>query len=382
MTYGFFLAALACLGPVAAGPERPPGLSPFPPAAWKVGDSWAILIDPPGEGADSGTATPAPVAMHVLVSGKVELRGEPHWKLDFLTPGRAGKPAGPDFRLFVRQEDGAPTLLVRGPTADERAVRVVGEVPLIWDPPAGVPLDLFFTPLTYRQTVFPDKASTLTVERSLTDDHVLVLEATYRPAGDAAPLVVRQTWAPGEKWWREFVRYRGGRKELSARIDPRSLTPAPARPPAGKTPGLRDDGRLAARLTAELHQPNLSAVVGRIGAAAGLDLSLEERLGEADPPLGSVSWKNAPAWQAMEDLAASLGPDAHWEPTEGGYRLHAPLPPSRLGVDRHRWFVALLGAGGFAVLASLIVWRGWRRSARGRTGQGPGESPGTAASPP
>ena len=316
-------------------------LIPLPPSLWKIGDGWPLMVErfpPPaadGKGHDPG---PTRYPIHVIVAGLNEQQFPPKWDVQFLLKGQA--PAGVEgpYQMMVRQADGAVNRIGREGAATNDAVREVGEVRVVTAPPAGFPVEMFFEPLDYEQDEFKNAQGTLTLHRQ-TDGPTLTVEATYQPAG-GEPIMVRQKWVQGEKWWRDYERYRGGRRELHAWLEaPAGVNPAhdkdtPPRPPTepDDIAALRQDPRLQMPLTFDLQQPRLSDLTRRIQNATGVPLTLQDGLDRDTPKLGGQSFRGVPAWLVMRQTAPLVAPDAHWEKEHDGYQFAAsgrPFPPSR-----------------------------------------------------
>ncbi|HEY7425599.1 MAG TPA: hypothetical protein VH682_15310, partial [Gemmataceae bacterium] len=241
----------------------------------------------------------------------------------------------------------------------------------------GFPLELF--PLDPIRLRGGQPHADLTITRQMFGDRT-ILEATIRT--DTRPEVrIRQTWAAGEKWWREYERSINGRKDLHAR---RFLPASSPRGRSGLSPPqdkqtelLSRDPRLQTLLTLNMKGQSLQALLDHLFQQTGVHLEMAANLASEDPLFGGLSMRGTPVWRVMQQLAIQNVIEGHWEKTEAGYRLlgaaRNPAPPSarshtdpRTKSTRRLRLYATLGATSLLIFSVLLVVR-WRQKKAERT---------------
>ena len=403
--------------------SAPPRFLPLPPSIWKAGDGWPLVVEysspearaAVGSGKNDPSKAVKPVRYEmVVVVTSWPNRPIPSWYVKFLVP-RKDAPAkvGQQGGMIVQTKDGLVVSALldhfEGPIrkVDFAApIQTVGEVEIITNPPEGFPMDVFFAPMDYDQSEFTSAGNRLTLKKEQSENKI-TLEATYKPAkGDE--LRVRQVWMQGEKWWREFERYRGGKKELrawipdfyfakqkekerrKAALDAKGQSGASAtqRPQPGKEPPparedereLRDDPRLRVPLNLQLKQSTVEQVLQHLRTATTVELDSDANLNLNVVAFGSLSLTNVPAWQVMMKLATCPAVAGRWQKSDTGYRLFgappAP-PPSRVSIS---WRVSLSMVA-LGVILALLYWFRKRQAQHTQTTSKPPVDPKLPSSP-
>jgi uncharacterized lipoprotein YddW (UPF0748 family) len=141
-------------------------------------------------------------------------------------------------------------------------------------------------------------------------------------------------------------------------------------------PSLRTDPRLAVRLTLDLKSPKLPTILEQVQKATKLAVVTDNSFDMDQPVFGSVSWRNLPAWQVMEQLTQSPAVKGRWEKSKEGYRLVAivpldaqtenPSPPKTEKPESHpegstRWWLVFVGSLCLLGLGYLAVRFGFTR---------------------
>jgi len=93
---------------------------------------------------------------------------------------------------------------------------------------------------------------------------------------------------------------------------------------------LRSDVKLQAKMTVTEADAKLTDLLERLNKCTGLRLTLADNLKKHEPMIGSVQWKDSPAYLFM-DLIAERGLDGgRWLKTDDGYRLEGVVRPARV----------------------------------------------------
>jgi hypothetical protein len=129
------------------------------------------------------------------------------------------------------------------------------------------------------------------------------------------------------------------RRRFAERPAPTVPPPAGVAPKVGASPSpppsfapitWRTDPRLRAGVTMDLKSPTVDDVLRELRRATGVDLSRADDVQQNTAALGSLSTRAVPAWQIMEQLAASKRVEGTWEPDGDGYRLVSNGAPVRI----------------------------------------------------
>jgi hypothetical protein len=159
----------------------------------------------------------------------------------------------------------------------------------------------------------------------------------------------------------------------AANTPPRMVVTEPA--PPGTAPHHADP-RLRAKLSLDLKAPSVDDVLQELRKGTGVALTRADGIQNQHPAVGSISVRGVPAWQVMDDLAASKRVEGRWESegSEGaGYRLvpngnpvtipeaeqAAAVPPGRSPGAK-----LLLGLLLVLTVVSVAIWVWWNRSLR------------------
>ncbi|CAM9904873.1 unnamed protein product, partial [Phaeothamnion confervicola] len=115
------------------------------------------------------------------------------------------------------------------------------------------------------------------------------------------------------------------KRRVAERPDP-PVAPAPppsapaVAPPSGPVT-WRTDPRLRTPVTLDLKAPTVDDLLRELRQATGVDLSRANDVQHEKPALGSISTRDVPAWQLMEQVATSKRVEGKWETAGTGYRL-------------------------------------------------------------
>jgi hypothetical protein len=316
LVMGWLLAPAAALG-------AEPAVEPV--ARWTSGAAFQLEVAP---------AEPdvKPFAMHVVVLWRDQSEELNSWRLLFAAHPNAPKNLGPNHIVYVSKSSGWPRQVqLNAAGLPIQPLVSVGGLTFFDRAPRGFPVEVF--PLRETNESLDNGRTAIRVAQTPEGD-TTVWEATCRTEG--REVRVRQRWAAGEPWWRDYERFVNGRKDLSAR---RTAIPKPAPSSQGKQspklpdPGsrvLRADSRLQALVTVLADDPGLDTVLAKLQDATGLTFAVAPNLFSHVPSLGSVQMRNAPAWSVMDLLAQTQLRGGRWERVPGGYVLHgesAAVPP-------------------------------------------------------
>jgi hypothetical protein len=84
---------------------------------------------------------------------------------------------------------------------------------------------------------------------------------------------------------------------------------------------LRSPPEFQVKLSVDFKAPKAQEVVDRLRAVTGVELTLDDSVDREQAAFGSLSFRNAPAWVVMEQLAKSKYIQGRWERAGDGYRL-------------------------------------------------------------
>jgi len=90
--------------------------------------------------------------------------------------------------------------------------------------------------------------------------------------------------------------------------------------PPGDTP-VHTDPRLRVPLSFDLASPSVDDLLRELHKATGVDFTHADGIQNKRPAFGSLSLRGVPAWQVMDDVAASKRVEGRWEVDGAGYRL-------------------------------------------------------------
>ena len=182
--------------------------------------------------------------------------------------------------------------------------------------PAGFPAELY--PLNPLDSGSVASGQTLRIRRQVDGDQ-LIVEAEVK-SGPEVALLIRERWVEGEPWWREYERYVHGEKDLEAKH-----LMSPAAEPVASSPHdppwlamLRNDPRLQVPITLDSTDHSLQSLCNLLSQTASLRIDVSPELAAAKPLFGSMSIRNAPVWQVMQQgalhniVAGRLGKNGYW----------------------------------------------------------------------
>jgi hypothetical protein len=341
------------------------GISTAQTPAWQPGDGWPIRVswafhEKGAEAAD----------MNVVVLGEDEENSN-WWKLEFNAAGPPSKtPDGESYTyiLCVDKKDGWPRQAFSFVGREDLPLATFGDLRMFTTFPQGYPTEFIpdAVPMTENGK---SPGESLTVKAGSKPGQRI---AIIRLAGGHV-VEVRQTWVAGEKWWRDYERYRDGKLELRAsRVIPEATKPARLAPPPAATPGvpappmvdlnnnpLKADARLSAKLSLNLLNPRVQDLLDRLAAATGLTFRGDPNVDFATPVFVSFTSADNPAWTIMDQLAQSAVVRGSWEKQEDGSYLLKGGPKLEAASSTWKWWLG----GIVAVLAgtALVVFQVRRR---------------------
>lgn len=281
---------------------------------WQRGDLWKVEVKQP--------ENPQTYHLFIVVNGVDDIGKRSCWRL-FFTPS---KESGLQSQVvWLDKKSGiirhvSPKYTPPGPTAG--SITLSQYQGLIRGPLKGVPFE------TIPETEPQDTDLLWKAEKKIEGSHLLLVGRLMTDAGEE--IVIRQRWVEGEKWWREYERFVNGRQVLSARIPessaPSSRGTAPKEnilPDGPRLKSLSKDPRLQVQVELVQDNPELEEVLRVLEKGTGLSFQVDRRLQDHRPRLGSVQFRNAPAWTIMNWIAQRDLVDGRWERVEDGYRLTA-----------------------------------------------------------
>lgn len=316
--------------PLSAGSK-----SDVPSAKWTPGKSWKLSVKTyPKEQPDKNTAGKSAQAakeflLYAHISGYRQVKSTKCWSLVFLHPDNGPNRFADRYYIYVDPQGWTRKMLhikyskTPAPNSKTRKRTLVPLLPKKFGPgtlaaiaPPAFPLEIF--PLTDFAQIDREGGKEAFAIRRKIDGKNILLEAVYK-IGTAEKLVIRQKWLQGESWWREYERFVNGRKDLSARLVIRKPAPAAAN---GSSP-LRRDPRLRVKMRVFANNLQLPELFDRVEKATGLKLTIDPKLKDHDPVLGSIQFKSAPACVVMEVMARRQLQEGRWLKTKDGYQLTA-----------------------------------------------------------
>jgi hypothetical protein len=275
------------------------------------------------------------------------------------------------YRLMLDIGDGWPRKVICFNQFAEPVVVTVGNVRIVPWAPGGIPLDML--PLVEPVSESSANGSVTVAMGGTTAERIL----TYR-SKEGSEMVIHQIWIKGERWWREFERYRDGKLELRAKLVP----PTPPEPPltlpvappivAGDSKAtvvdetdnpLLQDRRLRKTVTIKLVNARVQDLLAPCNTVLDLSLVADANVDSINPVFMSVNWVDVPVWSVMTRLAEAPTIKGHWEKTPEGYRLHSSLAkPTDLAKDgSNRVLLTTLSIVAILLVASVLVVQRWRK---------------------
>lgn len=281
--------------------------------SWKPGDNWDIHVDEYPKDGEAKTSL-----LHLVVLAPEKWEKVPVWRLAFIVPA---KPKAEQFVTLIAQTDGWPMKSFRILAKDvpDQPLVKVGSARVFKNVPDGIPAEVFpFAGPTSILEENKDGRLDLTVNE---EEGLLILRATVDVAGQKVK--IRQVWAAGDPWWREYERSVNGRKDLVARRVARVA--APEKKPAAWKEGFAaaSDPRCQAKVSVSDPHPELPELLRILEKATGLSFEIDGKLTGHAPAFGFLSMKGAPAWNLMKLIAEQELEQGRWDKTETGYRLTA-----------------------------------------------------------
>ena len=238
-----FAVLAACAGTMpAAGLSSNPDLAP----QWEVADSWQVFVEaytvdwsvneptPERESKKNIPVTFARYSMTIRIAGTALIESNRCWRIDFL-PGEDA----PDiiktykFHIWVSQKD---SRLVRidqnGTGIDHPGLLTFDSQAIIEQMVPGFPIQII-SPFNESLTVVDKHRATrrLHLKRESTGGYQVLevkYDMEYRRGNIKNPITVRQTWAPGAKWWSTYECYTHGHIYTRAWLE--SASPPPITP--------------------------------------------------------------------------------------------------------------------------------------------------------
>lgn len=353
----FSVVCLMMMSSLAEGAEGP--------SLWKPGDRWALSVE---SLAPTPKASQQPYRVNVTVAGLDTVGATQCWRLGF-SPVLGTPPAfNYQYSVWVGRDSGWVHKVRRVQLPEYLDVDRFLDVLFLCAAPPGAPLEML--PPSPSRVVAVEEYPPLSITRSEMEGLIIMHARVIVNAKEE--LGVRQTWAVGEKWWREYEHYQDGKLTLRARrIEPFPPLPTNAHPkaqpsrPEEKRFALRFDARLQIRLTIEEENPDIETVLHRLEAATGLRLALDEKILAHRPKLGSLQLRQVPAWSVMEFLAERDMKNGRWVRHPDGYLLTGePLvsqPPEK-STNYRAWLIASLAV--LTLLAGALGLRWWRSQAK------------------
>ncbi len=259
-----------------------------------------------------------------------------------LDPEKKNEQGRDGYIVAVERASGWPrqvTRVIGTKVAKETVERTSGGA---WVKPLPVAFPLEILPVHANQVVGWE----LLVHRQISPAG-LNLEVTY--ALEEQTIQVKQSWAPGEKWWRTYERSVNGERRLAAKL----LNP-PARANeddgsaarTGKPTPLKD-ARLNASMTIDATNPSLQTLLTKLRVATGLTFEVHDSLAKHDPKFGAMQLREVTAKNVMDIVAHCQLTEGRWDQTKTGYILVADksLREANSGSQTVFWVVvACLGA--------------------------------------
>jgi hypothetical protein len=153
--------------------------------------------------------------------------------------------------------------------------------------------------------------------------------------------------------------------ERPERPVPPPVPTTPKAPPSGPIT-WRTDPRLKVPVSLDLKSPTVDDVLRELRQATGVDLSRADDVQRGTAVLGSLSTRDMPAWQIMEQLASSKRVEGTWQPAGDGYRLISngtppqiddPGPASPAGPGLIAVLLVVLGSLALVLLVAATVSR-------------------------
>jgi hypothetical protein len=343
------IVLIALATPTCRCPSVPIGL-------WNVG----MMLDVSVECHINGS-----FVVYIFASGMESANGRDCLQLTLLPGDKAPKHLQTRHRILVNAKSGRTEGAYTFP--DRKSIPLLRAEGLGFasSAPPGVPLELFGSLEVPEFNVQEIDAHRFVTLRKQASGEFVHIEMTAF-VKDIEELKVRQTWVPGEKWWREYERYVKGKKDLTAKL----LNPPPLKADLEAQKKLVEDwkkftelvplgkdGRLHTRLTIVERDPELHDVLNRLGAATKLTFVLADNLADHDPDLGAMSLKNVHAFSFMELIAMRDLQNGRWTQIDGGYRLEGvskrlrpPPPPKPFPWGWVAMAITAIVAGGVAIV--------------------------------
>jgi len=294
-----------------------------PHSTWKIADHWAFLVAPEGEKVEG---KPLSYLIRVGVS-QPDSRGRLDcWRVSFLGWKNVPPKFGVDCEVLIDKDAGFPRQARKGQKREPIKIEKLGSATLITEPVPGWPLEFF--PLLEGELKAEDSSISWQFTRVEKGEQIIIT-AVFNEF-EKEKFRVRQTWVRGEKWWREFERHVGGKKNLFARritdaaeLDHLAKTiepPKDMRWPSGDPFYLRGDKRLHVYLEAGGKQLPIDGLLKQLAKATGLTLTLADNLKNHQPDW-ELQTNKYRAWQIMELLQSIAMENGLWKRNAAGYEL-------------------------------------------------------------
>ena len=220
---GFMFAfALASEGAQASAGGFAADSFAYKPLQWMTGDSWKVIVEAYAGIPELAIADPtkrprvphvfAKYSMLIRVVGSIPYSNSVCWVVDFLPDGSAPEAIKEQrYRVLVSQDGFMRKVELRSAATDPVAFETFGGMMFLRHMLPGFPI----------QMLPPHPNNGTVLERSGRRRHLIFgntskgqerlvegrLETVGRDGGTRSDCVVKQTWAPGAKWWTTYVSY-------------------------------------------------------------------------------------------------------------------------------------------------------------------------------